>query len=384
MRAIEAERLVGLAAPRDLEIVRGEGAILYDAAGRAFIDCGVSHAACNLGHAHPDVVRAIEAQARKLLLVDSTVRNDARASFLEALFEIVPDPLARAFLCNSGAEAVEAALKFARSATGRPRFVAAYRGFHGRTFGALSVTWKKEHRDAFGPLLPDVDFVPFNDEEALKEAVGPSTAAVVLEPVQGEGGVHVASPSFLRTAADLCRDRGALLVLDEVQTGLGRTGRLFAFERAGVVPDVLCLAKSLAGGFPMGATVVTEAVQRGLRAGHHSTFGGNPLACAAGAAAIRVLVRDRLWERAERLGRAFLEGLRSIDTDRIREVRGIGLMVAAELRTKAHPVLQGMLERGVLALNAGTTTVRFLPPLVIAPDDLHRAAVAFEEALAHG
>ncbi|MGQ0797148.1 MAG: aspartate aminotransferase family protein, partial [Methanobacteriota archaeon] len=258
------------------------------------MDCGVSHGACNLGHAHPEVVRAIREQAGRLLLVDSTVRNDARAAFLEALFEILPDPLARTFLCNSGAEAVEAALKFARSATGRPRLVAAYRGFHGRTYGALSVTWKKEHRDAFGPLLADVDFVPFNDDEALKEAVGPSTAAVVLEPVQGEGGVHVASSSFLRTASDLCRDRGALLVLDEVQTGLGRTGRLFAFERAGVVPDVLCLAKSLAGGFPIGATVVTEAVHRGQRAAHHSTFGGNPLACAAGAASLRVLVRDRL------------------------------------------------------------------------------------------
>jgi acetylornithine/LysW-gamma-L-lysine aminotransferase len=380
---VEADRLVGSAA-RDLEIVRGEGAFLYDDAGRAFLDCGVSHGACNLGHAHPDVVRAIEAQARRLLLVDGTVRNDARAAFLDALFDVLPEPLGRAFLCNSGAESVEAALKFARSATGRSRFVAAYRAFHGRTFGALSVTWKREARDAFGPLLPDVDFVPFNDAEALKDAVTPATAAVILEPVQGEAGAHVADPGFLRTAADACADRGALLILDEVQTGFGRTGRLFAFERSGIVPDILCLAKSLAGGFPMGATIVSESVHAALRGGHRSTFGGNPLACAAGAASIRAIVRDRLWERADRLGRAFLEDLRAIPTDRIREVRGLGLLVAAELRTSGRAVLEGLYVRGILAIPAGASTVRFLPPLVIPAEDLRRVASAFEEALDDG
>lgn len=375
---------VGLTVPKDVEIVRGEGAILYDAAGRPYIDAGASHGACNLGHAHPDVVRAIEEQAHRLLFVPTSVRNDARRRFLEALLGIAPEGLTRAFLSNSGAEAVEAALKFARSATGRPRFVAAYRGFHGRTFGALSVTWKPEHRDSFEPLLPDVDFVPFNDEEALKAAVGTTTAGVILEPVQGEGGVHVARPEFLRAARDVCQDRGVALILDEVQTGFGRTGRMFAGEWAGVSPDILCLGKSLAGGFPLGATLVTDEIQRSLRGSHASTFGGAPLACAAGAASIRAIVRERLWERAERLGRAFLEDLRDIESPAIREVRGIGLMAATELRGKAAPVLRGMLERRVLGLSGGTTLVRFLPPLVIEPSDLHRVATAFREALADG
>lgn len=369
---------------RDLEIVRGKGAHLIAADGHVYIDAGVSHGACNVGHGHPEVVEAIDAQARKLMFVGSSVRNDIRRAFLAALLELVPAPLERAFLSNSGTEAVEAAMKFARSATGRTRFVAAMRGFHGRTAGALSLTWKEEFREPFGPLLADVDFVPYNDVEALKTVVGSETAAVVLEPVQGEGGVHIGDPAYLRAARDLCSDRGTLLVLDEVQTGLGRTGRLFGFERAGIVPDLLCLAKSLAGGFPIGATILSADAHARLRGSHSSTFGGNPLACAAGAATLRVLVRERLWERAERLGRAFLEDLRDTAQPDIREVRGIGLMAAVELRRKATPVLQGMMDRGVLALSCGTSTVRFLPPLVIAPEDLRRAALAFEEAMALG
>lgn len=383
MRA-ESEMRVALQPQRDVEIVRGEGARLFAADGRVYVDLGVSHGACNLGHGHPEVVAAIEAQARRLLCVGSSVRNDARREFLSTLLGCVPEPLARAFLSNSGAESVEAALKFARSATGRARFVAAMRGFHGRTMGALSLTWKKEYREGFGPLLGDVDFVPFNDLEALEGAVGRETAAVVLEPVQGEGGVHVADPEYLRAARDLCDDRGALLILDEVQTGLGRTGRLFAFEHAGVVPDVLCLAKSLAGGFPMGATVVTEAVHARIRGSHQSTFGGNPLACAAGTAALRAIARDRLWESAGQLGDLLLRSLRDVASPAVREVRGLGLMAAAELRGKAAPVLQGMMDRGFLAIPCGTTAVRFLPPLVIREDDLRRGVAAFEEALVHG
>lgn len=384
MSRSEAEMRIGTSPVKDLDVIRGEGAILYDATGRAYIDAGASHGACNLGHCHPDVVRAIEEQAHRLLFLPASVRNDGRRRFLETLLSVAPDGLTRAFLSNSGAEAVEAALKFARSATGRPGFVAAYRGFHGRTLGALSVTWKPEHRESFGPLLPDVDFVPFNDGEALHAAVGPTTAGVILEPVQGEGGVHIARPEFLRAARDLCEDRGAFLILDEVQTGFGRTGRMFACEWAGVVPDILCLGKSIAGGFPMGATLVSEAVHGRLRGSHHSTFGGGPLACAAGRASIEAIVRDRLWERADRLGRVFLGDLRGVRSTGVRDVRGIGLMIAAELRGKAAPILQGMLDRGVLGLAGGTNVVRFLPPLVIDSADLRRIAMAFQEALGDG
>ena len=383
MRA-ETEMRVLLQPPRNLEIVRGDGATLIGADGRSYVDMGVSHGACNVGHSHPAVVRALEDQARRLLYVGTAVQNDARRAFLQALLEIVPSSFARVFLSNSGAEAVEAALKFARSSTGRTRIVAAMRGFHGRTFGALSVTWKQEYRESFAPLLPGVDFVPFNDAEGLSGAVGPDTAAVILEPVQGEGGVHVAEDGYLRAARDACDDRGALLILDEVQTGLGRTGRMFAFERSNVVPDILCLAKSLAGGFPIGATLLTEAVHSRVRGSHHSTFGGNPLACAAGTATLGILVRDRLWERAALLGDVLLRNLNALETPGVREVRGIGLMAAAELRGKAAPVLRGMMDRGVLAIPAGTTTVRFLPPLVISEDDVRRSVAAFGEALADG
>lgn len=383
MRA-ESEMRISATPQRDVEIVRGEACRLFGADGRTYLDFGVSQGACNLGHSHPAVVRALEAQARRLLFVGSGVRNDARRGFLAALSEIVPAPLTRTFLSNSGAEAVEAALKFARSATGRRGLVAALRSFHGRTFGALSVTWRKEFREPFEPLLPGVDFVPFNDPEALAGAVGKDTAAVILEPVQGEGGVYVGDPEFLRTARDLCTDRGALLLLDEVQTGLGRTGRTFDLERAGIVPDVLVLGKSLAGGFPIGATLVTDDVHGRLRGGHHSTFGGGPLACAAGTAALQVLVDSDLAGRADDLGRTFLRRLRALEAPGVREVRGIGLMAAVELRGKAAPVLEALMDRGILAIPSGTATVRFLPPLVVTPEELDAAVLALEEVLDGG
>ncbi len=375
---------VALHPQRELEIVRGVGAVLTSVDGRDYVDVGISQGACNLGHAHPEVTCAIAAQAHRLSFVSTAARNDVRRRFLDALLTIAPAPLERAFLCNSGTESVEAALKFARDATGRPGFIAARRAFHGRTLGALSVTWKKELRQAFEPLLPDVEFVGLNDEEALKEAVGPRTAAVILEPVQGEGGVHIAGAEFLRTARDLCDANGSLLIFDEVQTGLGRTGRLFACEHSGVAPDVMCLAKSLANGVPSGATLITEAVQERLRGSHQSTFGGNPLASAAGATTLEVLVRERLWERAARLGAAFLKHLRALTCAPIREVRGLGLMAAVELRQRAGPVLARMESLGYLALASGESTVRFLPPLVISPEQLQGAVGAFEEALLRG
>ena len=383
MRA-ESEMRISTTPQRDVEIVRGEGCLLFGADGRTYLDFGVSHGACNLGHTHPAVVRALQDQARRLLFVGSGVRNDARRGFLAALSEIVPAPLSRTFLSNSGAEAVEAALKFARSATGRPGLVAALRSFHGRTFGALSVTWRKEFREPFEPLLPGVDFVPFNDAEALAGAVGKDTAAVILEPVQGEGGVYVGDPEYLRAARDLCTDRGALLILDEVQTGLGRTGRTFDLERAGTVPDVLVLGKSLAGGFPIGATVVTDDVHGRLRGSHHSTFGGGPLACAAGVAALQVLRESDLAGRAADLSVTFLRRLRGLDSPGVREVRGISLMAAVELRGKAAPVLEGLMDRGILAIPSGTATVRFLPPLVVTPEELDAAVLALEGVLAGG
>ena len=386
---IEGSHTSGVYPKRQVAIVRGRGARIWDADGREYIDCVAGQGSANLGHCHPAIVAAIAEQAGRLITCPETFHNDVRAALLHRLAAFAPPGLSRAFLCNSGAEAVEAAIKFARAATGRPGIVAAKRGFHGRTMGALSATWKEDYRRPFAPLTPGFSHVPFNDFSALETAVTAETAAVLLEPVQGEGGVYVAQPEYLQGAAELCRQRGALLVLDEVQTGYGRTGRLFACEHFGVTPDLLCVAKSMAGGLPIGACLI------GLRVGtlppmsHGSTFGGNPLACAAALAALSVMTSDypapgsgeTLPQRADRLGRNLADEIRALELPLVREVRGLGLMVGVDLRIKVTPVLQRLQSLGVLALPAGLTVLRLLPPLVIEEADLMRVVAAVEEAL---
>jgi LysW-gamma-L-lysine/LysW-L-ornithine aminotransferase len=365
-------------------IVRGAGASLWDRDGRRYVDLGATHGVGNLGASPPEIVRAVQQQAAELLYLGSGYDVPVRDEFLARLTGVLPPSLDRVFLSNSGTEAVEAAIKFARAATGRPKIVAAMRGFHGRTFGALSATWRKEFREPFEPLVPGFVHVPFNDADALAAAVDETTALVLLEPVQGEGGVHVADADFLRAARARTEATGALLALDEVQTGVARTGRLFAFERWGVVPDLLTLAKSLAGGVPIGATVTTEAVQQRFRGSHHSTFGGSPLACAAGLATLDVVVRERLWERAERLGTRAFERLRHLPPGKVREVRGLGLLLGIELRERVAPVLAALEKKGFLALPAGSTVLRLLPPLVIEEDDWSAGLEAIEEVLGRG
>jgi acetylornithine/LysW-gamma-L-lysine aminotransferase len=359
-------------------------ATLWDSSGREYIDCGASFGVGNLGHCNPAVVEAIAEQARQLIHVGPSFGTPAKAAFVERLLSLAPGNLERVFLSNSGSEAVEAAIKFARAATGRKKIVAAMRGFHGRTMGSLSATWRREFREPFEPLVPGFEHVPFNDVEALEKAVDTETAAVILEAVQGEGGVHVASPEYLPAAREACTSAGALLILDEVQTGMGRTGRLFAVERWGVEPDLMTLAKSLAGGVPIGATLATEEVERAFKGSHTSTFGGNPLACAAGTAALEYVVRERLWERADRLGAQGLATLRGLKAPSVREVRGLGLMIGIELRGKAAPVLQALQEDGVLAIGGGSSVVRLLPPLVISDDQWSAALSAVGRALDHG
>jgi len=365
-------------------IVRGEGGALWDDRGRRLVDLGATHGVGNLGACPPTVVRAVQAQAAQLLYLGSGYANPVRTAFLEKLLGLLPPSFGRVFLSNSGTEAVEAAIKIARSSTGRPKIVAAMRGFHGRTLGALSATWRKELREPFGPLVPEFVHVPFNDIAALDAAVDERTALVLLEPVQGEGGVHVATAEYLRAARAAADRTGALLGFDEVQTGMGRTGRLFAFEHWGVLPDLLVLSKSLAGGIPIGATVTTTEVESRFRGSHHSTFGGNPLACAAGIAALDFVVGGRLPGRAERLGRVALEGFRSLPASRVREVRGLGLMIGIELRDKVAPVLAALEARGFLAIPAGATVLRLLPPLVIEETDWDQGLAAVAEAIGDG
>lgn len=370
----------GLYPKRPLAIVRGVGARLYDADGRAYIDCVGGQGAANLGHCHPAVVAAIQAQASTLLSCPEIFYNDQRAAYLAELAAALPFP-ARIFLCNSGAEAVEAGLKFARLLSGRRAIVATMRGFHGRTMGALSATWEPKYREPFAPLVPEFTHVPYGDSERLAEAVAETTAAVLLEPVQGEGGVRPAPAGYLAAARRICDERGALLLVDEVQTGFARTGRLFAIEHSGVIPDVLILAKSIAAGLPMGAVAI-HARHGPLPGGAHgSTFGGNPLLCAAARAALRAYHEEDLPRQAEAKGAWLLEHLRALPLPAVREVRGLGLLVGLELKSRVQPFLQALLERGVLALPAGPNVLRLLPPLVITYEELDIVVASIADVL---
>jgi len=364
-----------------LALVRGEGARLWDAEGHEYIDCIGGHGVANVGHANPAVIQAVTEQVKRLLICPNGFYNDRRAQLLAELVRIAPPGLGRAFLCNSGAEAVEAALKFARLSTGRTRIVAAMRGFHGRTFGALSATWRKEYRRPFEPLVPGFTFVPYNRPERVEQAVNEETAAVILEVVQGEGGVVPGDGDYLRGVQELCRERGALFIVDEVQTGFGRTGRMFACQHHDLQPDLMCIAKAIAGGLPMGAVLLGERVGELPRRSHGTTFGGNPLCCAAALATIGYIESERLPQRAAELGARLLAGLRTISSPLVREVRGLGLMVGLELRGKSAPYLAGLAERGVLALPAGATVIRFLPPLVISAQEVDTVVKRTAEVL---
>ncbi len=363
-RQLEQHYGVTLYPKRDVVMVRGAGALLYDEAGREYIDCAAGIGVANVGHCHPDVVAALQAQISRLMVVPNTLYNDQRSLLLEKLVQCAPENLTRAYLCNSGTEAVEAALKFARVATGRTNYVTAMRGFHGRTMGAVSATFTKKYRDPFAPLVPGFSYVPLNKIDKLAAAVDEHTAAVMLELVQGEGGVNIAEREYIAAVRKLCTERGALLIIDEIQTGFGRTGKLFACEHYDLQPDMMTLAKAIAGGVPMGALLLSERVQ--VEPGMHgTTFGGNPMACAGALATLSVLETAALPQRAEEMGAYFEQRLMEKPLAQVRSVRRLGLMIGLELKGKVQPVLAALLERGVIALPAGATVLRLLPPLVI-------------------
>jgi acetylornithine/LysW-gamma-L-lysine aminotransferase len=376
----EALHSTGIYAKHSVSLVRGEGARLWDSTGREYIDCMAGHGVANLGHAHPAVALAVAEQARRLITCHEAFFNDQRSAAMDLLAHLRPG-LDRVYLCNSGTEAMEAAIKFARLSTGRPGILAAMRGFHGRTLGALSATWNKHYRAPFEPLVPGFRHVPFNNLEAMAQAVDEQTAAVVLEVVQGEGGVHLAEPGYLPAVHEICRNHGALLIIDEVQTGLGRTGKLLAVEHFDLTPDLLCLAKSIAGGVPMGAVLIGPGVSGFAPGTHGSTFGGNPLSCAACVAALQAIADERLPDQAAEKGVYLMQRLREIESPLVREVRGLGLMIGIELKHKVAPYLEALLERGVIALPAGLTVLRLLPPLVITYPQLDRVVEALRAVL---
>jgi acetylornithine/LysW-gamma-L-lysine aminotransferase len=364
---------------REIVLVRGKGARLYDEEGREYIDCASNVGVSNIGHGHEDVAKAVYEQYTTLGNCYSMFYNPVRARLAEKLVNITPGNLSKVFFCNSGAEAVEGALKFARASTGKQEIIAAMRGFHGKTMGALAATWGAEYQKPFMPMLSGLKHVPYNNFEKLDKAIGENTAAVLLEAVQGEGGVRVGDKEYFRKVRDVCDSKGILLIIDEVQTGFGRTGTLFACEQF-ATPDILCLAKSLAGGIPMGAVLCTDRIHVPVKS-HSSTFGGNPTACAAALASLEVIEKEGLVEKAKTLGAYFLEELGFIKRDNIREIRGLGLMIGIELKERAGQYVQQLMDKGVISLLAGATVIRLLPPLVISRDEIDTVVTTLKEVL---
>ena len=380
MNTQEVERTFGFEVfpKRDVTIVAGQGATLWDENGKEYIDCTAGVGVASIGHANRQVADAIARQSRELITCPGIFYNDTRARLLEKLASVAPPGLGRAFLCNSGAESVEAAIKFARHTTGRRNFVCAMRGFHGRTLGALSAT--HNYRADFEPLLEGFAFVPFNNTDVLRDAVSNETAAVILELVQGEGGVRPADAEYVAAVREACDQDGVLLIIDEVQTGFCRTGRMFTCEHFDLRPDMLCVAKAMAGGVPMGAVLCGDAVAPAVGM-HGSTFGGNPLACAAALATIEYMLEFDLAKQAAEKGAYFAERFGQATSDKVRELRYMGLMIGIELKEKAQPYLVRLVEQGVLALSAGTTVIRLLPPLVISYEQMDAVVDALGEVL---
>jgi putrescine aminotransferase len=370
----------------------GEGAVVRDAAGNEYLDFLGGYGALNLGHRHPAVVAAVREQLDRLPLSSKILLSKPAADLAQLLCEVGPPGLERVFFCNSGAEAVEGALKLARAATGRKKFIAATGGFHGKTLGALSVCGRDVYRQPFEPLLADVALVPFGDAAALEAATDSETAAVILEPIQGEGGVNIPPDDYLPRAKETCDRAGCILILDEVQTGLGRTGFLFECQRSGVAPDIMALAKSLGGGvMPLGAFMAKARVWRPFEENpllHSSTFGGNPLACAAGLAAVKTIIEEKLPQQAAEKGSYLMQRLADIKSeyeDIIVDVRGRGLMIGVEFRDSdvAALVIAGLARRQVLAaytLN-NPKVLRLQPPLIVSREQLDSFLATFSESL---
>jgi acetylornithine/LysW-gamma-L-lysine aminotransferase len=365
---------------RDVCIVRGQNAKLWDDTGKEYIDCVCGHGVANIGHANPKVAEAVAAQAKILITCSGIFYNDIRALLFEKLIGIAPKNLKRAFLCNSGTEAVESAIKFARYTTKKTDFICAMRSFHGRTYGALSATYNPKYREDFEPLVPGFHHVPYNDFDALKAKLNENTAAVLLEPIQGEGGIHVGKKEYFERVRALCNEREILFILDEIQSGFCRTGKWFACEHFGVQPDMMILAKAIAGGVPMAAVLCSDKIRPPVGK-HGTTFGANPLSCAAALAAIDFMEENNLSEQAKVKGAYIMEKLKAIQSDVIREIRGIGLMIGIDLKEKAKPYILELMEKGVLTLPSGMTVIRLLPPLTIGYDELDFVAEKLNEVL---
>ncbi|WP_048056955.1 aspartate aminotransferase family protein [Vulcanisaeta moutnovskia] len=381
----EDEYLARYYSKKPLNIVRGYMQYVWDSKDNKYLDMHTGFGVAFLGHRNPKVVNAIREQLDKILTVPLTFYSEARAEFVREFMKIVPNSFGKVFLQNSGTEAVEVALKIARKISKRSEFLAFLNSFHGRTLGSLSVTGNEKYRKAFEPLPYRVRFAPFNAVDQVDKLVTEDLAAVIVEPVQGEGGVNPARPEFLKALRQVTRERNVLLIFDEVQTGFGRTGRVWAFENYGVEPDIFTVGKSIAGGLPIGVAVVRREFGDVFEPGEHgSTFAGNPITMAAAKAGVEVLVSEDVPGKARLMGERFMRILED-EVGRLKpvlRVKGLGLMLGVELRKRADAYVDELISLGLLTSVAGGTTVRLLPPYCITDDDLNMAISALSKALA--
>ncbi len=378
-KIIETEDTYGanVYAKRPIVFMKGDEATIWDSEGREYIDCTGSYGSCLVGYCHPKIVHAISEQAAILSSCHGYAYTSVRAELMKKIVDIAPKGLEKVFLSNSGSESIECALKAARKFTGKKEVIAMMGGFHGKTLGSLSATWNMKYRSAFQPLIPHFKHVPYGNLEKVEDAVSTDTAAIVVEPIQGETGVKFPPEEFLKGLRELCNRKSLILIIDEVQTGLGRTGKMFACEHWKVTPDILCVAKGLAGGLAIGATLTRKDIMFSLSRGEHSsTYGGNPITAAAALATLDVILQENLPQKATELGERFLTHLRSMQSESkiIRDVRGLGLMIGVDFRFDIYDIITGCMRQGLLVLDAGRTVMRLLPPLTISPEQVDKAS----------
>jgi acetylornithine/LysW-gamma-L-lysine aminotransferase len=351
-----------------INILKGKGVIVWDVSGNEYIDCMGGYGVALIGHCNDRVVNAIKNQSEKLITCHMSIYNNARLEFLEKISKISPKKLSRIFFSNSGAESTEAALKFSRKFTGKSGIIAMSGGYHGKTFGALSVTHNEKYRKSFQPLLEGVKFVPYSNPSKIEESLDNSIGTVIIEPIQGETGIIVPPDGVLQQVRKICDQNNLVLIFDEIQTGLGRTGRMWAGEHWSTTPDIMCLAKGIAGGLPMGLTLCKPDILEAMKVGEHSsTFAGNPLSCSAGIATIESIIEENLVQNAAKVGNIFKNGLFKLKENHriVRDVRGLGLMLALELRFDIKDILFDGIKEGLLMLYSGRNIIRLLPPLVL-------------------
>ncbi|MGQ0772294.1 MAG: aspartate aminotransferase family protein [Nitrososphaerota archaeon] len=356
-------------------VEKGLGVRVWDTNNKEYIDCMGGYGVALVGHRNPRVVAAIKAQLDKIITVHASLYNKTRGEFLENLIKVAPKGLSQVHLGNSGTEAVEAAIKFARKFTGKSGMIAMNGSYHGKSLGSLSITFNPKYRKSFMPLVDKVDFSPFGDIESLRSKINKDTAFIIMEPIQGESGINVAPDGFLQDVRKLCDENGILLIFDEIQAGLGRTGKMWACQHWNTTPDIMCLAKGIAGGIPMSATLVKPEILAAMSKGEHSsTFGGNPISCAAGIATLQALTQDGLVDNAARVGKIFRDGLEGLKNKHsiIREIRGKGLMIGVEMKFEVKDILLDGIKEGVLLLYSGRNILRLLPPLVLSDDDVKK------------